>query len=202
MNFIFNGNTPEHITYNNNNVAKLVYNGSDVWYEKIQYTADETTFPMTLTKTLPYNAIDYNIYGNTVRTGTPSKENPAQITHVGNLVTDINDAHYGEYAIPVTISDSNNQISTVNIYLDEPLRSLLTESDYIDFENQKVVRIIKEIVFKGNENWTKTSSGSRPAYYRYGVGNTNRPGTQNSNTQISNYFAYGAPTTRKYKHRL
>jgi len=39
-----------------------------------------------------------------------------------------------------------------NIYLDEPLRKLGDHADYIDFENQKVVRKIKEIVIDGDES--------------------------------------------------
>lgn len=46
---------------------------------------------------------------------------------------------YG-YKIPVTV---NNQPS--NIYLDEPLRKIGDNADYLDFENQKVVRNVDVI---------------------------------------------------------
>lgn len=38
---------------------------------------------------------------------------------------------------------------TTNIYLDEPLRKIGNYADYIDFENKKVVRQIKEVVLDG-----------------------------------------------------
>ena len=40
-----------------------------------------------------------------------------------------------------------------NIYLTEPLRKVGDYADYIDFNNKKVVRNIKEILFNGNERW-------------------------------------------------
>ncbi len=42
---------------------------------------------------------------------------------------------------------------TTNIYLDEPLRKIDEYNDYIDFENGKIVRNIKEVMFDGDENW-------------------------------------------------
>lgn len=121
MELTFNGNEPEEIKYNNNNVAHVVYNGNDVWFQKFEYTQSSTSFPVTLAKTLPFNLLDYKIYGETTRDGTPTKTNPKELECVGNKVTDVNDAHYGEYVIPITATDSNNVTITTNIYLDEPL---------------------------------------------------------------------------------
>lgn len=60
---------------------------------------------------------------------------------------------------------ADNSIIT-NIYLDEPLRKIGDYSDYIDFENQKVVRNIKERIFDGTENWKKHQFGTN-CYYIY-----------------------------------
>ena len=43
--------------------------------------------------------------------------------------------------------------TTTNIYLDAPLRKVGTVSDYIDFENSKVVRNINEIILDENSGW-------------------------------------------------
>lgn len=58
---------------------------------------------------------------------------------------------YG-YKIPVKVSGNGESITT-NIYLDEPLRKVGEYADYIDFENGKVVRNVKEVVLDGGENW-------------------------------------------------
>lgn len=122
MQLTYNGNEPETILFNNNNVARVTYNGTDVWYQKIDYTATSITFPVTLTKTLPSPLVDYKIYGITTRDGTPSMDDPKELESVGDLVTDTQDTHYGEYKISVLATDSNNQTLTTNIYLSEPLR--------------------------------------------------------------------------------
>ena len=54
---------------------------------------------------------------------------------------------YG-YKIPVIVGNT-----TTNIYLDEPLRKIGDYADYIDFENNKVVRNIAKKVLNGTENW-------------------------------------------------
>lgn len=54
---------------------------------------------------------------------------------------------------------------TKNIYLDEPLRSIGEFADYIDFENQKVIRKIGEYAFTGDETFTKYSEQN---YYNNG----------------------------------
>ncbi len=122
MDLTYNGNTPQTILFNNNNVAKVTYNGVDVWYQKISYEVTSIQFPVTLTKTLPLAMTDYKIYGVTHRDGTPNMENPKELKSVGDLVTDTQDAHYGEYKIPVLATNENNQTITTNIYLSEPLR--------------------------------------------------------------------------------
>lgn len=84
---------------------------------------------------LAFNAVagtlkNYRIYGNTVNGES-----------VGNLVTDSQSEHYGEYAIPIT-----NNSETANIYLDEPLRKVGDEADYVDYATQKQHRVRKNLL--------------------------------------------------------
>lgn len=57
---------------------------------------------------------------------------------------------------------------TTNIFLDEPLRKLGDYTDYIDFKNNKVVRVIKEQIMTGAESMIYMG-GSYP-YIAYNVG--------------------------------
>ena len=86
---------------------------------------------------LTYKAVagalkNYRIYGNTVNGES-----------VGNLVTDSQSEHYGKYAIPIT-----NNSETANIYLDEPLRKVGNEAEYVDYETQKQHRVRKNLLSK------------------------------------------------------
>lgn len=103
MALLFNNNTPVHILYNNQNVSKVVYNGHDVWYAYILKTITGVP-PLTIPDSSSDSLYDYKIYGNLLRDGTPSIDNPVDIQTVGDLVTDPLDEHYGEYKIPVTIA--------------------------------------------------------------------------------------------------
>ena len=73
---------------------------------------------------------NYRIYGNTVNGES-----------VGNLVTDSQSEHYGNYAIPIT-----NNSETANIYLDEPLREVGNEAEYVDYAEQKWHRVRKNLL--------------------------------------------------------
>lgn len=73
---------------------------------------------------------NYRIYGNTVNGES-----------VGDLVTGSQSGHYGKYAIPVT-----NNSETTNIFLDEPLRMVGDEAEYIDYAEQKQHRVRKNLV--------------------------------------------------------
>ena len=87
--------------------------------------------PLTLTfKGYGKDLKNYRIYGNTVNGES-----------VGNLVTDSQSEHYGEYAIPIT---NNSETST--IYLDEPLRKVGDEAEYVDYAEQKQHRVRKNLL--------------------------------------------------------
>ena len=89
---------------------------------------------------------------------TPNVNNPVAIESVGDLVTDTSDVNYGKYKIPITVSDGTNS-TTTNIYLDAPLRKIGTYADYIDFQNQKVIRKVDELTITGDESsWEKVGS--------------------------------------------
>ena len=57
--------------------------------------------------------------------------------------------------IPVSI---NGNITTIN--LNEPLRKVGEYADYIDYENQKVVRKVASVELNGSENWGLYKSNS------------------------------------------
>ena len=69
---------------------------------------------------------NYRIFGNTVNGSS-----------VGDLVTV--GSHAGEYSIPITLNNVTTQI-----YLPVPLRKVGSETDYIDFSQQKLFRIRKK----------------------------------------------------------
>ena len=71
---------------------------------------------------------------------------------------------YG-YKIPITAS-SNGKTVTTNIYLDEPLRKVGDYADYVDLENGKVVRNVKEVVLDGGENWVADTTKTVTQVFR------------------------------------
>lgn len=91
--------------------------------------------------------INYKIYGNSIQNGTPSTESPVEIQSVGDLVTDTTSEYYGKYKI--ILSGCEQEIP---IYLNAPLRQRGNVADYIDFENQQVVRMIEVV----DDTGTKT----------------------------------------------
>ena len=113
--------------------------------------------PLTFTAKKTGTLKNYRIYGNTVDGES-----------VGNLVTDSQSGHYGKWAIPVT-----NNSETANIYLDEPLRMVGDEAEYIDYGEQKQHRVrknlaqtiatsqtINDITFTVNANGSVTCNGT------------------------------------------
>lgn len=66
---------------------------------------------------------------------------------------------YNKHKIPVKVSNDTEEIIT-NIYLDEPLRKVGDYEDYIDFENQKVVRKIYKVEIDGTWSWSDYSTSN------------------------------------------
>lgn len=76
----------------------------------------------------------------------------------------INYEPYG-YKIPIKVSNENGtEVKMTNIYLDEPLRKVGDYADYIDFQNQKVVRQIKKTTINSLSFQTYSALNN---YYRY-----------------------------------
>ena len=96
----------------------------------------EGTPPLTF-KSSGRDLRNYRIYGNTVDGES-----------VGDLVTE--GEHTGEYCVPLTVNNS-----TTNIYLPYSLRKIGDDTEYIDFKNQKMYRIRKNIW-----NGTMTQGGT------------------------------------------
>ena len=101
----------------------------------------------------------------------------------------------------VTEYEPYYESTTTNIYLKEPLRKIGDYADYIDFENQKVIRNIKELVFDGTNKGINTISQSSGLYY--GVVNTddNQSIGESKHTLIqSNHFntSYGVSLGATY----
>ena len=61
-----------------------------------------------------------------------------------------------------------------DIYLDEPLRCIGENCDYIDLINKKVVRKINTITFTGTESWSKMKDGTSKdiSEFYYSIDNT------------------------------
>ena len=108
--------------------------------------------PLTLENGKYGKIRNYKIFGNSIQDGEPTPEAPIQVKSVGDLVTNETDINFGKYKIPVVIPNETKDIIT-NIYLDEPLRKLGNHTDYIDYENRKIVRQTVEAKFDGSENW-------------------------------------------------
>lgn len=90
--------------------------------------------PLTLKGCVDKDSIiNYTIRGNILQSSTPDHNSPAEMKVVGDF-----DESTGKYKVPITIDGEH----TVNIYLDNPLRSIGKWRDYIDFEKKQLVRYI------------------------------------------------------------
>ncbi|MGN1310234.1 MAG: hypothetical protein ACI4VP_00735 [Clostridia bacterium] len=138
-------------TASENEIIEADYTNSIIAKE---YTV--STNSVTINNTIGQNVINYRISGNCYQAGTPTPESPIEIQSVGDLVTDIDDENYGKYLIPITATNGE-KTETINIYLDEPLRSITygsqTATDYIDFETKQIVRNVWQTNIDGNESW-------------------------------------------------
>lgn len=91
----------------------------------------EGTPPLTF-KSSGRDLRNYRIYGNTVDGES-----------VGDLVTE--GEHAGKYCIPVMITNGTDT-QTTNIYLPEPLRTVGSEAEYVDYKEQKQHRVRKNLL--------------------------------------------------------
>jgi len=134
------------------------------------------------------SSIDTGKYGNTVTT----PEDTEYIRCVWFGTTDATQI--------IWINEGNNLLEyepyknlKIDIFLDEPLRKIGEYADYIDFENNKVVRVIKETIITGTENNGRHENGFYIFYLKGFIydGNVNA-----INNGYMNYFPnninYGA----------
>lgn len=98
-----------------------------------EVTTGIATISQLMLEENPSGAVNYRPYGG-------------QILAVGDLVT--TGTYAGKYKIPVTISGEST--STTDIYLNAPLRKVGAYADYIDYERQKVCRVIKTVTSDGS----------------------------------------------------
>lgn len=85
-----------------------------------------------------------------------------------------------------------------NIYLNEPLRTIGDDADYIDLKNKKVVRKISEKIFDGTEEWTNFTNNN---LYQVYTKNTNLNGKQYSSV-MSNIVPYGVTVNTRLDYTL
>lgn len=65
-------------------------------------TSEAEGYPLTLENCKKNKKMkQLDVYGNSVQDGTPTPDNPIELESVGELITDVNDANYGKYKIPV-----------------------------------------------------------------------------------------------------
>ena len=94
----------------------------------------------------------WSITGNTVQNGTPTPENPVEVLGCGDY-----DSETGLYKIPVGTSADGTEPITTPIYLDSPLYKI---GNYVDrLSKTEEVRVVKEMVFTGEENWHSQYGG-------------------------------------------
>lgn len=113
--------------------------------ENLLTTADYLTVSNLMLEENPTGEVVYRPYGGT-------------ILAVGDLVS--SGTYAGKYRIPVTITGTGNDTQTVDIYLNEPLRKVGAYADYIDFERQKVCRVIKTVTTNG-DSWNSYSQNNQ-----------------------------------------
>lgn len=142
---------------------------SDSRFFKIEDFGDarneESSSVCSVDMPLKYNAYgndveQYKVYGKTSQVTNPSPTSPKNVYGVGDLVTDTESEHFGQYVIPIVCNGT-----TYNVYLDEPLYETNSVRDYIDYAKQKVIRQTGVITLDGSsdENWTSIE------YQTYGI---------------------------------
>lgn len=152
-------------------------------------------YPLTIVGKSKRNLDDYQIHGNSVQDGTPTPDAPVEVQSVGKLIK--SGTYAGKYVVTVVIHSDTSIVASENIYLDAPLRYIGNKNDYnyadyIDYENKRVVRRVKELVVTGNESWN-TQGGSyendTTCFFACSfVNNRHTQGTWASNRDLCNMF--------------
>ena len=150
-NWYINGENVATTKFSDNNKAPIClfgiyYDGSLFQKDQIKvYSLDIYEEDMLLRQFIPCYRISDNVVGlydlveNKFYTNNGSDNflKKDYIKQLGNLIEEETDENYGKYKIPIKISNTNNNESTIkNIYLEKPLE----ENEYIDLKLGKVIR--------------------------------------------------------------
>ena len=98
-----------------------------------------------------------------------------------NVTPSIYQAQLSKTEDNIGVYEPNDNPINYSVYLNEPLRCINDKCDYIDLVNNKIVRVVKELVLNGSESWNLNSND----YDIYSL-NTNI----STSNAISNYFNY------------
>lgn len=156
--------------------------------------------PLTFTAKKTGTLKNYRIYGNTV-----NGEN------VGDLITE--GEHAGEYSVPVTVTNGTDTVTTP-IYLPEPIKMVGDEAEYIDYAEQKLHRVRKNLLqntetsrtingvtFTVNEDGSVTCNGTASAITYLDL-NENFNSTLYAGAKASFYQSGQRPAVNTYIIRI
>ncbi|MBQ6687128.1 MAG: hypothetical protein IJN03_01230 [Bacilli bacterium] len=135
----------------------------------------DTTANLSISKYVTYQQSNSLTYIH-IPTGTTINETLYPQLENGTKITT-----YEQYTKPIT----------TNVYLDEPLRAIGTNRDYIDFEKQTISRIINTHTFDGSERWTKYSNNPE-TYPSYHTVFNEAPNANGLHVMCNRYEAFNA----------
>ena len=99
-----------------------------------RHNADGTSADVTMPELPAQSSTNSLSVGTTVQPSSVSVD-VGEVVSCGDKITDSQNANYGKYKIPVTLTA--NSTETTDIYLDTPLAKSGNNADYIDFKTQK-----------------------------------------------------------------
>ena len=111
----------------------------DYVYSRIGDTEVEGESSISI-KSIGGELADYRIYGQTVDGES-----------VGDLITE--GEHAGEYSVPVTVTNGTDTVTT-NLYLPEQIKMVGDEAEYVDYGQQKMHRVRKNLLLNTATNRT------------------------------------------------
>lgn len=198
---------------NANKSGTQVFNASDYYWIKnnteITFSAD-VNFKEDDTRTSPRISIsvfyedgtyivngNFNIIkdGNTRRLSVTINTGSKEITKIIFRTNDYSQNTEGVWNasadnMQIELGDTETKYesyvepTTINLYLNEPLRKIGDYADYIDLNNKKIIRNVKHIEFSGNEDWSKYVSVDK--HYQFMV--KDNKFSDSTNLVLSNYY--------------
>ncbi len=138
----------------------------------VRYDGDTSSLAKNYTKNGTYNMKgkftydgqqNIRLFAN-FNYGSPE---PAQVKFENIYVSEVDEFEPYGYKLPITVDDGTTS-TTENIYIDEPLRCIGSNCDYIDFSTKQIVRKIGEYKITGEERWD-VSSDYPSKFYASGI---------------------------------